>query len=156
MAFYQLKRDQIVQTDLNTLWDFISNPANLKEITPNYMGFDIISKDLPQRMYAGMIIEYRVSPLLNIPTTWVTEITHVVDKQYFVDEQRVGPYKMWHHQHILKPGAEGVMMTDIVSYRPPFPILGAFANQLVIKRKLNEIFQYRSEVIDTIFNNPNE
>ena len=151
MALFQLKRVQTIPADIDEIWDFISDPANLKRITPDYMGFDITSQDLPKEMYEGMIIKYRVSPLLNIPTTWVTEITHVRPKQYFVDEQRVGPYKMWHHQHLLEPTSAGVKMTDIVSYQPPFGILGSLANQLVIRHKLNEIFDYRTQAIDSIF-----
>lgn len=156
MAFYQLRRVQTVHTDLETLWAFISNPANLKQITPDYMGFDITSDSLTQQMYAGMIIKYRVSPLLGIPTTWVTEITHVKEGHYFVDEQRVGPYKIWHHQHILTPTDNGVIMTDIVSYQPPFAILGAIANQFIIRSKLDEIFDYRNKMISTIFPNSDE
>lgn len=151
MAFYQLKRVQTVQTDLHTLWDFISNPANLKEITPDYMGFDIISDDLPEKMYAGMIVKYRVSPVVRIPTTWVTEITHVREGQYFVDEQRVGPYRMWHHQHLLEPVDGGVLMTDIVSYQPPLSFLGAIANKLIIRSKLDEIFDFRTKALNALF-----
>ena len=94
-------------------------------------------------MYPGMIISYVVRPLMNLKTNWVTEITQVKDKEYFVDEQRVGPYKIWHHQHILIPVKDGVLMRDIISYQPPFGILGKIANKLVIKKKLNEIFDYR-------------
>lgn len=151
MPLYQFRKQQKVNTNIDDLWDFISSPANLKEITPDYMGFDIISKALPEKMYPGMIIKYKVSPLLGIKTTWVTEITQVRDKQYFVDEQRVGPYKIWHHQHILKPIENGVLMSDIVSYQPPFGFLGAIANSLMIKNKLNEIFDYRTTAIEKKF-----
>ena len=147
MGFYQKTAEMKINTSLEDIWDFISSPANLKEITPDYMGFDIISQDLPVKMYAGMIISYRVKPLLGIKTTWVTEITQVEDKRYFVDEQRVGPYTMWHHQHILEPIENGVLMKDIVSYKPPFGILGSIANTLVIRKKLNEIFNYRTNAI---------
>ena len=151
MGFFQFKRTQSFNQPVEQLWDFISNPNNLKIITPDYMGFDIISEDIPTKMYEGMIISYKVSPLLGIKTTWVTEITHVKDKRYFVDEQRVGPYKIWHHQHFLEQTAEGTLMTDIVSYKPPFGILGNLVNELVIKRKLNEIFAYRTKVLNEIF-----
>jgi len=156
MAFYQLKRVQLIQSDIDTLWNFISNPANLKHITPEYMGFDIESEDLPEVMYQGMIIKYNVSPVLRINTTWVTEISHVVHKKYFVDEQRVGPYKMWHHQHLLEPNDTGVKMTDIVSYQPPLGPIGAVANLLLIKSKLNAIFDYRTRALDAIFNSSND
>ena len=115
------------------------------------MGFDIISEELPEKMYAGMIIKYNVSPLMGIKTLWVTEITHVNELSYFVDEQRVGPYKMWHHQHILKAVDEGVIMTDIVDYQPPFGILGAIANSLIIHKKIEEIFSVRTRKIEEHF-----
>jgi ligand-binding SRPBCC domain-containing protein len=103
-------------------------------------------------MYAGMIITYFVRPLLNIPQTWVTEITHVNEPNYFVDEQRFGPYKMWHHEHILKKTEDGsVLMEDIVSYVVPFGLLGRLMNTLVISKKINEIFNYRKEVLLKMF-----
>jgi len=147
MSFYQKYQEQKVPATLEEVWDFISSPANLKEITPDYMGFDITSKDLPEKMYPGMIISYRVSPLMGIKTTWVTEITQVKDKHFFVDEQRVGPYSIWHHQHILEPIENGVLMKDIISYVPPFGFLGAIVNGIIIKKKLNEIFEYRNEAV---------
>lgn len=152
MGFYQKKQAQKVNGSLDQIWDFISSPKNLKEITPDYMGFDITSEGLPEKMYAGMIIKYRVKPLFNIPTTWVTEITQVVDKHYFVDEQRVGPYSIWHHQHFLEELPNGkVQMNDIISYKPPFGIIGSIANHLIIKKKLTEIFDYRTKAIEKRF-----
>ena len=148
MPLYQFRKKQKVNTTIDELWDFIASPANLKEITPDYMGFDITSEELPKKMYPGMIISYKVSPLLGIKTTWVTEITQVRDKEYFVDEQRVGPYNIWHHQHIIEPIENGVLMTDIVSYKPPFGFLGAIANSILIKSKLNEIFDYRTIALE--------
>jgi ligand-binding SRPBCC domain-containing protein len=148
MAFYQFYREQKVNATLEEIWDFISSPANLKEITPDYMGFDITSSWLAEKMYPGMIISYRVSPLLGIKTTWVTEITHVEALKFFVDEQRVGPYSMWHHQHHIEPIEGGVLMKDTVSYRPPFGPLGAIANTLFIRAKLQEIFDYRKQALD--------
>ncbi|NNK90772.1 MAG: SRPBCC family protein [Saprospiraceae bacterium] len=151
MAFYQLNEKQFVPATIDEVWDFISSPANLKEITPDYMGFDITSKDLPEKMYPGMIISYKVSPLLGIKMTWVTEITQVRDKEFFIDEQRVGPYSMWHHQHHIKPVEGGVMMTDIVTYQPPLGPLGAIANRLLIRKQLKEIFDYRRMAMDKRF-----
>ena len=148
MAFYQFKKEQKVNTSMEDIWDFISSPRNLKEITPDYMGFNITSKDLPEKMYEGMIISYLVSPVFGIKTNWVTEITHVRDLQYFVDEQRVGPYSIWHHQHFIESISNGVLMRDIVSYEPPFGFLGAIANSLMIKGKLQEIFDYRTQAIE--------
>jgi ligand-binding SRPBCC domain-containing protein len=151
MAFYQFRQEQLIPASIDEVWDFISSPANLKEITPDYMGFDITSGDLPETMYEGMIISYKVAPVLGIKTTWVTEITHIRDKEYFVDEQRVGPYALWHHQHFIEPQNEGVLMKDIVSYAPPFGILGAIANTLMIRKKLKEIFDYRTIAIERKF-----
>jgi len=151
MGFYQFKHSQFFNNSINELWDFISNPKNLKKITPDYMGFDIDSEDLSDKMYEGMIIGYKVSPLFGIKTTWVTEITHVKEKQYFVDEQRVGPYKLWHHQHFLESTPEGTLMKDIISYEPPFGFLGNIANSIIIKKKLEEIFDYRTKVLNELF-----
>ncbi len=151
MAFYQFHREQILNASVDEIWDFISSPQNLKKITPEYMGFDIRSKNLPNKIYEGMIIRYMVKPVFGIKTNWVTEITHVKDKFYFVDEQRVGPYSMWHHQHIIKQQGDKVLMSDIVSYQPPFGFLGSMANKLVIQKKLNEIFDYRTTVLEKIF-----
>ena len=151
MGFYQFKREQIIERSIGEVWDFIQNPKNLKMITPDYMGFDIISEDIPDKMYEGLMISYKVAPLLNIKTTWVTEITHLKEKEYFVDEQRVGPYKIWHHQHIIKSIDNGVLMKDIVSYQPPLGILGNIANSLFIKKKLNEIFNYRTKALEKFF-----
>ena len=147
MAFYQFKKQQEIKASAEEVWDFISSPRNLKHITPEYMGFDITSEGLPEKMYEGMIISYKVSPLFGIKTTWVTEITKVSHGSYFVDEQRIGPYKLWHHQHIIKPTATGVLMEDIVSYSPPMGILGRIANALIIRNKLEEIFAFRKKAI---------
>jgi len=151
MAFYQFQREQILNTSIEELWDFISSPQNLKKITPEYMGFDIRSKDLPDKIYEGMIISYSVKLILGIKTNWVTEITHVREKEYFVDEQRIGPYSMWHHQHIIKQQDNKVLMKDILSYKPPLALLGSIANKLIIQNKLNKIFDYRTKILEKIF-----
>ena len=151
MGFYQFKRTQHFNNSRDELWNFISSPRNLKAITPDYMGFDIISDELPEKMYEGIIINYKVSPLLGIKTTWVTEITQIKDHQYFVDEQRVGPYKIWHHQHFLEVTPQGTLMKDIVSYQPPFGFIGSIANKLIINKKLEEIFTYREKILKQLF-----
>lgn len=151
MAFYQFHRELVLDTTIDELWDFISSPQNLKKITPAYMGFDILSNDLPDKIYEGMIISYIVKPLFGIKTNWVTEITHIRDRDYFVDEQRVGPYTLWHHQHIIKQQGDAVLMKDIVSYQPPFKVLGSIANKFIIRKKLNEIFDYRTKVLKKRF-----
>lgn len=152
MSHYQLIKKQHLKTDLNTIWDFVSSPRNLKEITPDYMLFQITSKELKEKMYPGMIISYKVSPVLNLKINWVTEITQVKEKQFFIDEQRLGPYKMWHHQHFFEEDANGVLMTDIVTYIPPFGVLGDIANQLFIKKQLEDIFNYRFNVLEKKYN----
>jgi ligand-binding SRPBCC domain-containing protein len=151
MAFYQFIHEQLFHASVAEMWSFISAPKNLKEITPDYMGFEITTPCLSEKMYAGMIISYKVSPVLNFKVDWVTEITHVKDNEFFVDEQRIGPYKLWHHQHHLIQMKEGVLMRDIVTYQPPFGILGALANRLLISKKLNEIFNYRKVVLEKKF-----
>lgn len=150
MGFFQFKRTQTINRPITEIWDFISSPNNLKTITPDYMGFDITSES-PEKMYEGLIISYKVSPMLGIKTTWVTEITHIKEHEYFVDEQRVGPYKIWHHQHHLEKTENGTLMTDIVSYQPPFGFLGDIANSIIIKAKLNEIFNYRTKVLEELY-----
>jgi len=152
MAFYQKKTEQFIDASIEEVWNFMSSPKNLKEITPKHMGFDITSDNKDQKMYEGMIVSYIVKPILGIPTKWLTEITHVVDKKYFVDEQRVGPYKLWHHQHILEERDNGVYMIDIITYQPPFGFLGAIANSLFIKKQLDAIFEYRFEAVNHKFN----
>jgi len=151
MGFYQLKTKQQIPATIDEVWDFISNPGNLKKITPEYMGFDITSENGDEKMHPGMIISYKVSPVFGIKMNWVTEITHVKEKEYFVDEQRVGPYSMWHHKHRIEEIEGGVLMTDIVSYKPPFGFIGNIANSLLIKKQLKEIFDFRQKAVEEIF-----
>jgi ligand-binding SRPBCC domain-containing protein len=151
MAFYQLIKTQKLPATINEIWDFISSPNNLKEITPVDMGFVVTSNTGPEKMYPGMIITYKVSPLFGIKLNWVTEITHVKDFEYFVDEQRIGPYSMWHHQHKIESIEGGVLMTDIVTYQPPMGILGAIANSLIIKSQLEKIFDFRTIALEKRF-----
>ncbi len=151
MPYYQLIRTQKVPVSIDEIWDFISSPANLKEITPKKMSFIIKSNTGSGKMYPGMIITYKVSPLLNIKLNWMTEITHIKDKDYFVDKQRIGPYAMWHHQHIIEAIQGGILMTDIVTYVPPFGFIGAIANKLFIKSQLEYIFDFRTSAINKKF-----
>lgn len=115
------------------------------------MGFDILTENLKPQMYPGMIIRYRVKPLLSIPLIWVTEITHVREGEYFVDEQRSGPYTLWHHQHLLEEAEGGILMTDIVHYEIPLGPLGDLMNVLMIRKKLKEIFDFRYKKMEEIF-----
>jgi len=149
MGFYQFERTQRIKASKVEVWDFISSPANLKKITPPYMGFDITSNNTSEKMYEGMIISYSVKPVFNIKTKWVTEITHIKEGEFFIDEQRMGPYKLWHHQHFIEEIPGGVIMRDIVSYIPPFGVLGVIANQLLIRKKLEQIFAFRKRALET-------
>jgi Uncharacterized conserved protein len=151
MVIHQLKTVQLIQADLETVWDFISSPRNLKHITPDYMGFEIITPDLSEKMYAGQIIQYIVKPLFNIPLHWCTEITHVQPLEYFVDEQRQGPYALWHHQHHLVPTVQGIEMTDIVHYAVPLGRLGDVLTASLVRKKLEEIFNFRYKALETYF-----
>lgn len=151
MAVYSLFKEQMIPASIPEVWDFISSPKNLKKITPEYMGFDIVTKNLPEKMYPGIIIAYDVKPYLGIKMRWVTEITHVKDLEYFVDEQRAGPYRLWHHQHHIKSIDGGVLMTDIVHYQPPFGFIGNLANAIVIRRQLKEIFDFRTKKLEELF-----
>ena len=148
---YSLQTIQPIPISLDKAWDFFSNPANLKEITPGNLGFEIISSYHGNQMYPGQIIEYTVRPLLGIPLYWMTEITHVQDKQYFIDEQRFGPYSLWHHQHHFKEIDGGVEMTDIVHYKLPMWFLGDIANSIMVRSQLKNIFSYRVKAVEKLF-----
>ena len=140
---YQLKRKQFIKADLQSTWDFFSSPLNLKKITPPELGFHV-KTELPEKMYE----EYTVKPLLGIPMNWVTEIKTVKDLKFFVDEQRVGPYKIWHHEHHFKEVDGGVEMTDIVSYALPLGFLGRLMHPILVKKKLEEIFDFRFKAVE--------
>ena len=149
---FKLERKQFVNSTIDEVWDFISNPHNLKEITPDYMNFKITSKNLKPKIFPGMIIKYKVAPILKIKMNWVTEITEVKDKKYFTDKQASGPYSFWEHQHILEKHKNGVMMHDIIKYKPPFGIIGRFLNFLFIKKDLKYIFDYRENILNKKYN----
>lgn len=150
MKIYTFHRKQNLPITKAQAWEFLSSPKNLKTITPDYMGFDILS-GADRSMYAGQIIQYIVTPVLGIKTKWVTEITHVVDGEYFVDEQRFGPYALWHHKHFIKEIEGGVEMEDIIDYKVPMGILGQMVNPILVRPKLEEIFKYRTEKLEELF-----
>lgn len=147
---YRLKTVQNLPISVEKAWDFLSDPGNLKTITPDYMGFKIL-EGAEEKMYAGQIIKYIVNPVLGLPLRWVTEITQVEDQKYFVDEQRFGPYSLWHHKHFIKAIPGGVEMIDIVDYKLPLGMLGRIAHPLFVKRKLNQIFNYRYNKLVELF-----
>lgn len=150
MKIYTLQAKQKLPITIDEAWAFLSNPKNLKVITPDYMRFDILSGS-EKPMFAGQIIEYIVTPILGIKTKWVTEITHVVDREYFVDEQRFGPYSLWHHKHFIKEIDGGIEMEDLLHYKLPFGILGQLVHPLLVKPKLDEIFEYRKNKLHELF-----
>lgn len=155
MKSHQLEFHQILPISIEEAWDFFSSPHNLTEITPADMSFVVTSKQLEQeKMYKGMIITYKVSPVLGIKLNWMTEITQIEDKKYFIDEQRFGPFKFWHHQHHFKSVPGGTEMTDILTYGLPFGPIGSIAHQLFVKKRLNEIFNYRKEKTIALFGRP--
>lgn len=150
MRLYTLHKKQILPITLDHAWSFLSNPQNLATITPPDMGFDIQSgADRP--MYPGQLIHYKVSPIAGFKMQWVTEITHVAHNEYFVDEQRFGPYKLWHHKHFLKEVDGGVEMEDLVHYVLPFGFIGNLLHRLFIRKKLEAIFTYRSLKLSELF-----
>lgn len=151
MSVHNLKTVQVLPVSLEKAWDFFSSPANLAAITPAHMGFNIISAHHGAKMYAGQIIEYTVKPLFGIPLYWMTEITTVVEGRYFIDEQRFGPYSLWHHQHHFKEIDGGVEMTDIVHYKLPLWFLGDIANGLFVRKQLDGIFNYRYKKVEELF-----
>ena len=150
MKVFSIRTVQRLPVSMGEAWDFFSNPRNLNRITPSWLDFAITS-DVPERMYAGLIITYRIKAVMGIPSTWVTEITHLSEPHFFVDEQRVGPYRFWHHQHILRETEGGVDAEDRVHYALPFGPLGRIAHALVVKKKLGAIFGYRKRALQELF-----
>jgi ligand-binding SRPBCC domain-containing protein len=147
---YQLRRQQRLRMPLRDCWDFFSSPLNLPKITPPWLGFEVLSMDWDS-MYPGMILQYYVRPLLGIRMRWVTEITHVEPMKMFVDEQRFGPYKMWHHEHHFVPTDDGVDMTDIVHYAIGYGPLDPILHPLLVRGRLEAIFDYRYQVLEKLF-----
>lgn len=150
MKLYQLYARQAFPISMKEAWDFLSSPGNLAVITPDHMGFEILS-GADKDMFPGQIIQYRVSPFKGVNTHWVTEITHVKDGEYFVDEQRFGPYALWHHKHFIAACEEGVIMEDIIDYKLPFGFLGRMVHPFLVKRQLEKIFEYRETKLTDLF-----
>jgi len=150
MKLYQVHSKQALPIDKKTAWEFLSDPKNLKKITPERMGFNILS-GADRTMFAGQIIQYKVSPFPGYTTKWVTEITHVQEGDYFVDEQRFGPYALWHHKHFISEIDGGVIMEDIIDYKVPLGILGQIAHPIIVKKQLSQIFKFREQRLTEIF-----
>jgi ligand-binding SRPBCC domain-containing protein len=140
-----------IDKPLEEVWSFFSRPENLNEITPEHVSFELLSDIEGVEMYEGMIIQYNIAPLLGIKMNWVTEITHIREKQYFIDEQRFGPYGFWHHQHWFEEKDGGTLMKDILHYKVPYGIIGNIANALFVEKMVNQIFDFREETIEKIW-----
>jgi ligand-binding SRPBCC domain-containing protein len=146
---YSLEQHQLIAATPQDAWAFLQHPANLDEITPPDLKFRIVS-DVPEVMYNGLIVEYRITiPLLGTHT-WITEIKHIREGYSFVDEQRIGPYRFWYHYHQVEPHEKGVMLYDLVSYQPPFGIAGKMMHSLYIRRTLERIFAFRRVRLEQI------
>lgn len=150
MKLFRLRASQRLPVSLDEAWAFFSNPANLARITPPSLGFEITAA-LPDEIYAGMLITYRVRPIMNVPLDWLTEIKNVDKPRYFSDEQRLGPYRFWHHQHFFDEVPGGVRVRDLVHYALSFGPLSGLANALVVRRQLHTIFSYRRDVLRDLF-----
>lgn len=152
MSIHTLHRTLEIAATREAAWAFFSNPRNLARITPPALDFQITTPDLPEHIHAGMMIQYRVRPLLGIAMTWLTEITHVSEGDRFVDEQRVGPYAIWHHEHWFRESSPGcVEIEDRVTYRLPFGWLSEPVHALVVVRQLKAIFDYRTKAVEEVF-----
>jgi ligand-binding SRPBCC domain-containing protein len=151
MAAHSFKVLQNIPIDIDTAWEFFSSPANLSRITPNNLSFKIISKHHGEKMYPGQIIEYTVAPVAGIRMYWMTEITHVEKNKFFIDEQRYGPYAMWHHQHHFREIEGGVEMTDIIHYKNPLGFIGSLIDPVMVSPRLKKIFDYRFRKVEEVF-----
>ena len=145
MKTYNISSTITVKTTLKKAWEFIQNPNNLNLITPPDMHFKIIT-DIPEKIYNGLIINYNVKIPFMGATNWISEIKHVEEPYQFVDEQRMGPYKWWYHQHQLRETSQGIEVIDRVFYQLPFGILGRIAHKIFVKRQLNRIFSHRNKM----------
>ncbi len=150
-GIYTLMAEQNINSTIDKVWEFFSNPKNLSKITPEKMKFEITS-DQFVKMHDGQIISYKVNILPGIRSNWVSEISLTEDYKYFIDKQLFGPYKLWHHQHIFKVTKSGILMEDIISFKLPFGIFGRIIFP-IIKKQLQGIFRFRTKIINEIFNN---
>lgn len=150
MAVYSIKMVQRIPVPLQEAWTFFSNPDKLALITPAFLRFKVISRHHSDRIYPGQLIEYKVRPVFGIEVYWMTEITHVQERQYFVDEQRYGPYKLWHHQHHFREVDGVVEMTDIVHYKVPGWLFGGLINSLLVHPTLKQLFQFRYQKVEEL------
>jgi ligand-binding SRPBCC domain-containing protein len=151
MKIYRFYVEQNLPVDKNVAWIFFSDPRNLAKITPPGMNFTITNNP-EDNIYSGMIITYKISPLTFFPMNWVTEIISEDKPNYFIDEQRFGPYKFWHHRHSFREIPNGTLMKDEVQYALPLGVIGRTMHYLFVKNKLKQIFTYRKEILKGMFN----
>ncbi len=150
MRIYTLHKTQKLPISLDEAWQFLCDPTNLSKLTPPEMNMTIISgADRP--MYAGQVLQYSVTPLPGFKTKWVSEITQYKEKKYFVDDQLYGPYAFWHHKHFVHEIEGGVLLEDLINYKVPFGILGQMVHPLLVKPKLESIFQFRKNQMEALF-----
>lgn len=147
---YKYKSEQWLPIGIEEAWKFFSSPANLSLITPPEMDFKILST-LENDIYEGMIIDYKVKPLLGIAVRWQTEICKVEREKYFTDRQQKGPYKVWEHTHTFIENNGGVLMTDEIIYQLPFSFIGKLAHRLFVRNKIENIFNFRKNILNKIF-----
>lgn len=150
MPIYELKTEQFLPISLDEAWAFFATPVNLDRITPPELKFKIVS-DVPGKMYPGQMIEYRIQAIPGIWQSWLTEITHVRDREYFVDEQRIGPYKMWHHQHSFEAVPDGTLVRDHVHYTMIMGPIGTLVHELYVKKQVRYIFNERQKILNSLF-----
>ena len=149
MKLHRIHRRQVIPTSILEAWEFFSTPVNLSKITPPWLNLTVIS-DIPRSMHSGMIISYRITPLPCMSTPWVSEITHVEAPIYFVDEQRLGPFRFWHHQHLFKEVDRDVEMQDIVNYAMPLGPIGEMVHAISLRKKVEAIFDFRQKALEQI------
>lgn len=155
MKIHSFKQKQLLHISHDQAWAFFANPQNLTKLTPEWMQLTLLS-EAPQMMYEGMIITQQIKPILGIPLTWVTEITRIKERSYFIDEQRIGPYRFWHHEHRLRETPTGIEIIDTLHYALPFGIFGEIAHQIAVKRKIAEVFAFRYEALEKLFGEDND
>jgi len=151
MSVYRLQDEILIKAPLDAVWDFFTDPRNLQKITPDKMGFKHVYEPDAEKVYPGMLLVYKVSPLLGIPLTWITEITHVEPKKRFVDDQLKGPFGMWHHIHEFESVEGGTLAKDLLYYRMPFGVLGDMAHPFTVAKQTQEIFKFRKAELEKIF-----
>jgi ligand-binding SRPBCC domain-containing protein len=148
---YQYKTEQILPISLKEAWDFFSSPKNLSTITPPELDFNILTNFKEEGIREGMVIDYTVKPLLGIPVHWQTEIGNVVAEKHFSDKQLKGPYKVWVHKHTFSKVNGGVLIQDEINYQLPLGFLGRMVHSLFVRKKIENIFDYRKQILFKIF-----